>query len=125
MLLTHEHKELYKTVKKFVEEEINPHVDEWEQAGIWPAREVLKKMGDLGLLGISRPEAYGGMGLDYSYELMFALALGHCASGSVPMGIGVQTDMGTPALARFGSDDLRKENQAPANPGDLVVSIAV
>ena len=54
MILTHEHKELYRTVKKFVEEEINPHVPEWEEAGIWPAHEIIKKMGDLGLLGISR-----------------------------------------------------------------------
>lgn len=125
MILTHEHKELYRTVKKFVEEELNPHVLEWEKAGIWPAREVLKKMGNLGLLGISKPEAYGGMGLDYSYEVVFAQALGNCICGGVPMGIGVQTDMATPALARFGSDELKKEYLAPAIAGDMVVSIAV
>lgn len=125
MILTHEHKELYRTVKKFVEEELNPHVAEWEKAGIWPAREVLKKMGNLGLLGISKPEAYGGMGLDYSYEVVFAQALGNCICGGVPMGIGVQTDMATPALARFGSDELKKEYLAPAIAGDMVVSIAV
>ncbi|MGH8461349.1 MAG: acyl-CoA dehydrogenase family protein [Stenotrophobium sp.] len=125
MLLTHEHKELYRTVKKFVEEELNPHVAEWEKAGIWPAHEVLKKMGALGLLGISKPEAYGGMGLDYSYEVVFAQALGNCICGGLPMGIGVQTDMATPALARFGSDELKKEYLAPAIAGDMVVSIAV
>ena len=125
MILTHEHKELYRTVKKFVEEELNPHVAEWEKAGIWPAHEVLKKMGNLGLLGICKPEAYGGMGLDYSYEVMFAQALGNCTCGSLPMGIGVQTDMATPALAKFGSDALRKEYLAPAIAGDMVVSIAV
>jgi citronellyl-CoA dehydrogenase len=125
MILTHEHKELYRTVKKFVEEELNPHVAEWEKAGIWPAHEVLKKMGNLGLLGISKPEAYGGMGLDYSYEVVFAQALGNCSCGGIPMGIGVQTDMATPALARFGSDELKKEYLAPAIAGDMVVSIAV
>ena len=125
MILTHEHKELYRTVKKFVTDELNPHVNEWERAGIWPAREVLKKMGALGLLGISKPEAYGGMGLDYSYEVVFAQALGNCNCGGVPMGIGVQTDMATPALARFGSDALKKEYLAPAITGDMVVSIAV
>jgi citronellyl-CoA dehydrogenase len=125
MILTHEHKELYRTVKKFVVEEINPHVQEWEKAGIWPAHEVLKKMGDLGLLGISKPEAYGGMGLDYSYEVVFAQALGNCTCGGIPMGIGVQTDMATPALARFGSEELKKEYLAPAIAGDMVVSIAV
>ena len=125
MNLTHEHKELYRTVKKFVEDELNPHVAEWEKAGIWPAHEILKKMGNLGLLGISKPEAYGGMGLDYSYEVMFAQALGNCNCGGIPMGIGVQTDMATPALARFGSDELKKEYLAPAIAGDMVVSIAV
>jgi citronellyl-CoA dehydrogenase len=125
MILTHEHKELYRTVKKFVEEELNPNVKEWEQAGTWPAHDVLKKMGGLGLLGISKPEAYGGMGLDYSYEVVFAQALGNCICGGVPMGIGVQTDMATPALARFGSNELKKEYLAPAIAGDMVVSIAV
>ncbi|WP_348673538.1 acyl-CoA dehydrogenase family protein [uncultured Abyssibacter sp.] len=125
MILTHEHKELHRTVSKFVQDEINPHVEEWEAAGIWPAHELLKRMGDLGLLGVNKPEEYGGMGLDYSYELMFAMALGQCRCGSLPMAIGVQTDMATPALARFGSDDLRKEYLAPAIAGDQVVSIAV
>jgi len=125
MQLTHEHKEIYRQVRVFVENEINPHVLEWEKAGIWPAHEILKRMGTLGLLGIAKPEAYGGLGLDYSYEVVFAQALGHCNCGSLPMAIGVQTDMATPALARFGSDDLRKEYLAPAIAGDMVVSIAV
>jgi citronellyl-CoA dehydrogenase len=125
MLLTHEHQEIYRQVKTFVEKEINPHVPEWEKDGIWPAHEVIRKMGKLGLLGIPRPEAYGGLGLDYSYEVVFAQALGNCATGSVPMGIGVQTDMATPALARFGSEDLKREYLAPAIAGEVVVSIAV
>ncbi|HEX4895384.1 MAG TPA: acyl-CoA dehydrogenase family protein [Solimonas sp.] len=125
MQLTHEHKELYRTVKKFVEDEINPHVAEWEAAGIWPAHEVLKKMGDLGLLGINKPVEYGGLGLDYSYQVIFAQALGNCLCGGIPMGIGVQTDMATPALARFGSPALKKEYLEPAIKGEMVVSIAV
>ncbi|AXQ27659.1 acyl-CoA dehydrogenase [Solimonas sp. K1W22B-7] len=125
MQFTHEHKELYRTTKKFVEEELNPHVAEWEKAGIWPAHEVLKRMGDLGLLGINKPVENGGMGLDYSYQIMFAQALGNCLCGGVPMGIGVQTDMATPALARFGSPALRKEYLEPAIRGEMVVSIAV
>jgi citronellyl-CoA dehydrogenase len=125
MQLTHEHQELYRTVKKFVDDELNPHIIEWEKAGIWPAHEVLKKMGNLGLLGITKPVEFGGLGLDYSYEVVFAQALGNCICGGVPMGIGVQTDMATPALARFGSAALKKEYLAPAIAGDMVVSIAV
>ncbi|TJY64864.1 acyl-CoA dehydrogenase [Sinimarinibacterium sp. CAU 1509] len=125
MLLTHEHEELYRTTKKFVEDELNPHVDEWEAAGIWPAHEILRRMGELGLLGINKPTAYGGLGLDYSYQVVFAQALGNCTCGGVPMGVGVQTDMATPALARFGSDALKQEFLAPAIKGEQVVSIAV
>jgi citronellyl-CoA dehydrogenase len=125
MLLTHEHDELYRTTKKFVEDELNPHVDEWEAAGIWPAHEILRRMGELGLLGINKPTAHGGLGLDYSYQVVFAQALGNCTCGGVPMGIGVQTDMATPALARFGSESLKQEYLAPAISGEQVVSIAV
>lgn len=125
MILSHEHHELYRTVKKFVQEELNPHVAEWEREGIWPAHEVLKKMGRLGLLGINKPEHVGGQGLDYSYQLVFAQALGNCLCGGVPMGIGVVTDMATPALARFGSPDLQAEYLAPVIAGDLCCSIAV
>jgi citronellyl-CoA dehydrogenase len=125
MILSHEHKELYRTVKKFVQDEINPHVAEWERAGIWPAHEVLKKMGRLGFLGINKPEHVGGQGLDYSYQLVFAQALGNCLCGGVPMGIGVVTDMATPALARFGDPGLQKEYLSPVIAGDMVCSIAV
>jgi citronellyl-CoA dehydrogenase len=125
MQLTHEHKELYRTAKRFVQEELNPHVPEWEEAGIWPAREVLKRLGALGLLGISKPTEYGGLGLDYSYSVMFAQALGNCHGGSVPMGIGVVTDMATPALARFGTPELKKEYLEPVIKGEQVCSVAV
>ena len=125
MLFTPEHEELKRTVERFCAQEINPHVDEWEEAGIFPAAEVFKKLGDLGLLGLTKPEAYGGAGLDYSYSVVMAEALGNCACGGVPMAIGVQTDMATPALARFGSDELRREFLAPAVAGDMVACIGV
>lgn len=125
MLYTQEHQELQRSVKKFIETEINPHVDAWEDAEIFPAHELFKKMGDAGFLGINKPQEYGGMGLDYSFQLAFGEALGDVRCGGVPMAIGVQTDMATPALARFGSDELRKEFLAPTIAGDLVCSIGV
>ena len=125
MQFTQEHEELKRTVERFVANEINPYVDEWEAAGIFPAHQLFKKLGDLGLLGLTRPEAYGGAGLDYSYSVVMAEALGNAHCGGVPMAIGVQTDMATPALARFGSDDLRKEFLAPAIAGDMVACVGV
>ena len=125
MQFTHEHREIQKTLKRFIDEEINPHVDEWEAAEIFPAHEVFKKMGNLGLLGLCKPEEYGGQGLDYSYSLAMAEALGHIHCGGVPMAIGVQTDMCTPALARYGSDELKRNFLAPAIAGDMVGCIGV
>jgi citronellyl-CoA dehydrogenase len=125
MIFTEEHEAIRNTVAQLVDKEINPHWHEWEEAGIFPAHEVFKKFGDLGLLGISKPVEYGGMGLDYSYQVVFSEELGRIHSGGVSMALGVQTDMATPALARYGSDELRKEFLAPAIAGDYVASIAV
>tara|TARA_R110002072_G_scaffold172728_3_gene327011 strand:+ start:34296 stop:35453 length:1158 start_codon:yes stop_codon:yes gene_type:complete len=125
MIFTQEHNEIRRTVKNFVENEINPHVDEWEAAGTFPMKEMFKKLGDLGLLGISKPTEYGGMGLPYSYSIVAAEEFGLSKCGGVPLAIGVQTDMCTPALARFGSDDLRKEFLTPSISGEMVGCIGV
>ena len=125
MLFTEEHQEIRRTITNFVASEINPYVDDWENAGIFPAHEVFKKAGDLGLLGINKPAAYGGLGLDYSYSIVATEEWGQVHCGSIPMAIGVQTDMATPALARFGSDELRQRFLAPAIAGDMVASIGV
>lgn len=125
MILTHEHKEFHRTVKNFIENEVNPNVAEWEKAGAFPAHEVFKKMGDLGLLGINKEEEYGGLGLDYSYQMYAAEALGYANCGGVPLSIGVQTDMATPAIAKFGSKELKEQFLAPAIAGEYVASIAV
>ena len=125
MLLTDEHRAIRNTAAQFIAAEINPFVDEWEAAGIFPAHSLFKKMGDLGLLGITKPTEYGGLGLDYSYQIVLTEELGTIKCGGVPMGIGVQIDMATPALAKFGSDELRQELLVPAIAGDAVFSIAV
>ena len=125
MKFTTEHRQLEDTVIKFCDKELNPHVAEWEAAGQFPAHEVFKKLGDLGLLGLKYPEEYGGAGLDFSYSMVMAEALGQCNCGGVPMAIGVHTDMATPALARFGSDDLRKAWLTPTIAGDVVACLGV
>ena len=125
MEYTHEHLEIQKTLKRYIDEHINPHVDAWEAAEIFPAHEVFKGLGKLGLLGLCKPEAYGGSGLDYSYSVAMAETLGHIECGGVPMAIGVQTDMCTPALARFGSEELKRDFLAPAIAGDMVGCIGV
>ncbi|HZF85195.1 MAG TPA: acyl-CoA dehydrogenase family protein [Burkholderiaceae bacterium] len=125
MHYTHEHLEIQKTLRRYIDAHINPHVDEWEEAEIAPLHQIFKGLGELGLLGLNKPEAYGGGGLDYSYAMAMAEALGHVRCGGVPMAIGVQTDMCTPALARFGSEELKREFLAPAIAGDTVGCIGV
>jgi citronellyl-CoA dehydrogenase len=125
MHYTHEHQEIQNTLKRYIDEHINPFVDAWEEAEMFPAHQVFKGLGRLGLLGLTKPEAYGGAGLDYSYSMLMAETLGYVNCGGVPMAIGVQTDMATPALARFGSPELCREFLVPAIAGDMVGCIGV
>ncbi|WP_288048381.1 acyl-CoA dehydrogenase family protein [Acidiphilium sp.] len=125
MQFTSEHEALSASVKKFVATEINPYTDAWEREGVFPAHELFRKMGRQGFLGITKPERYGGGGLDWSFSLVFCEAMGEVNGGSVPMAVGVQTDMATPALARFGSDSLREEFLRPAIAGEQVACIGV
>ena len=125
MLETQEQKDLRETVRRFVDTEINPHVDEWEESQIFPARALFKKLGALGLLGISRPEANGGLALDYSFETIFAEEIGGARAGAIGMAVGAHTNMATPALALHGSDALRDAFLTPAIRGEKIASIAV
>ena len=123
--LTPEHEALRATTKRFIAEHVNPFVDQWEADEIFPAHQVFKGMGKLGLLGLDKPVEDGGAGLDYSYAAVFAEALADINCGGIPMATGVQTDMATPALARRGSAELRAEFLAPAIAGDMVACLGV
>jgi citronellyl-CoA dehydrogenase len=125
MKFTEEHALIRKTARAIIDKHINPRVDEWEAAGLFPAHEVFKLFGDQGLLGLKYPEAYGGAALDYSYSVALAEELANINCGSIPMALGVQTDMATPALARFGSEQLKQEYLVPSIAGDIVSCIGV
>ncbi|MFD2857845.1 acyl-CoA dehydrogenase family protein [Seohaeicola zhoushanensis] len=125
MIWTEEHDALRRTTRAVVETHVNPFVDQWEEEGIFPARQVMKAFGNAGLLGIGKPEEYGGMALDLSYEIAFAEELGGIRTMGICSAIGVQTNMCTPALAKHGSDRLKAEFLAPTIAGDLVGCIGV
>ena len=91
----------------------------------FPAHELFKKMGDAGLLGVDKPVEFGGSGLDFSYAMVCSESLGLVNGGSIPMATGVQISMATPALARYGSDELRQEFLAPSISGDYVACLGV
>ncbi|MEM9726244.1 MAG: acyl-CoA dehydrogenase family protein [Pseudomonadota bacterium] len=125
MQLTEQHQQIRATLSRFIDEEINPNIDAWEEEGQFPAHEVFGKMGELGLLGVTKPEENGGMGLDWSYGAVVAETLGRIQCGAVPMAIGVQTDMASPALARFGSKELRDTFLTPSISGETVLCLGV
>jgi citronellyl-CoA dehydrogenase len=116
MKFTPEHRQLDDTVVKFCREGTQPLRPRMGEGREFPSHEVFKKLGDLGLLGLKYPEEYGGAGLDFSYSDGDGRGAGPCNCGGVPMAIGVQTDMATPALARFGSDELRASSWRPPSP---------
>lgn len=125
MQLTPEHESVRDTLHRFIDKEVNPFVDEWERAQIFPAHQVFRRLGELGMLGLAKPVENGGAGLDYSYGAVMAEALAHMHCGGIPMAIGVQTDMATPALAHRGSAELRAEFLAPAISGEYVACLGV
>ncbi|MDJ0753597.1 MAG: acyl-CoA dehydrogenase family protein [Ardenticatenaceae bacterium] len=120
-----EHQELRMLVRRFVDNEINPHVEAWEEARIFPAHELFGKMGDLGLLGLNYEEEYGGGGLDYWYQAVLLEEIGRAHCAGVPMAIAVQCDMATPALAEHGTAEQKEKFLRPAVEGKAVFSIGV
>ena len=122
--LSNEHKIFQKTVKDFIDKEIRPHVVDWEVEGRTP-RTIWKKMGELGFLGLNYSEKYGGMNVDHTYTAILHQEMGKCGSWGVALGICVQTDMATPALAKHGNDFLKETFLVPAIRGDMICAIAV
>ena len=125
LYFTKDHEMVRRAVRDFVNKEINPHVDEWEEAGIAPLKKIFKKMGKLGFLGIRYDPKYGGQGLDYWYETVFLEELGHIKALGLAVAITVQTNMATPAIDEFGSEFLKQTYLKAAIEGKKVGAIAV
>ena len=125
LYFTKDHEMVRRAVRDFVNKEINPHVDEWEEAGIAPLKKLFKKMGKLGFLGIRYDPKYGGQGLDYWYETVFLEELGHIKALGLAVAITVQTNMATPAIDEFGSEFLKQTYLKSAIEGKKVGAIAV
>jgi alkylation response protein AidB-like acyl-CoA dehydrogenase len=119
-----EHRIFRRSVRRFVDEEIIPYVNEWEEAGIFP-KELYKKMGARGFLGIRYPQEYGGAASDIWSTVVFCEELGRCRSRGLAMSVLVHTDMSSPYLAKFGSELLKKKFLSSMVSGDKVGAIAL
>lgn len=125
MKLSDEHEAFRTTVHHVVEHEINPHVDQWESDGTFPAHDLFPRLAEYGLLGIEYDTDYGGEGADHIFTLIACEEYGLIGAAGVAMAIGVQTNMATPSLHQFGSDELKQRFLAPAIAGTAVAAIAV
>ncbi|HWD56185.1 MAG TPA: acyl-CoA dehydrogenase family protein [Acidimicrobiales bacterium] len=125
MIESDEHQLFRKTLRDLFEREIEPHVDEWEAARMFPAHDLFPKLAAVGLFGLEYDEAYGGMGADHSFTMIAAEEMGRISCGAIPMAIAVQMSMSTPALHRYGNHELKELYLAPAIRGEVVTSIAV
>ncbi len=106
-IFTEEHGQLRESIRRFVIKELQPHAEEWEETTFpdW----VFERMGELGFLGLDKPEEYGGQGGDYYSALVLAEELVHAHCGGLAMGVAVQTDMSMPPILAFGTEQQKQE----------------
>src|SRR5262245_14714343 len=121
---TAEHDALRASVRSFIERELQPYAEEWEADGNFPDS-VFTKLGDAGLLGLSYPEEYGGSGGDYISSLVLKEEMVRCGSGGVGLAVGVQTDMATPPILKFGTEAQKQEYLVPAIKGTKIACLGI
>ena len=119
-----EHDDLRATVARFLAEEVEPHGEAWEEQGYVP-RGVIRKLGALGLLGITYPPEYGGAGADNVTSIAFQEALARSTFGGFVVTVLVHTDMASPHLVRAGSKAQLETYLRRVIAGELVTAVAV
>ena len=119
-----EHDELRASIRAFVESELAPKADEWEQQKDFPDS-VFRRLGDLGFLGLTYPEEYGGGGGDYLCNIVLAEEMARCNSGGVAMAVAVQSDMAVPPVIKFGTEEQKKAYLMPAITGEKIFCLGI
>jgi len=122
-IFTDEHEQLRESIRRFVVKELQPHAEEWEETTFpdW----VFTRMGELGFLGLDKPEEYGGQGGDYYTSLVLAEEMAHAHCGGLAMGVAVQTDMAMPPILAFGTDEQKQQWARPAIEGKAILAIGI
>jgi alkylation response protein AidB-like acyl-CoA dehydrogenase len=122
-IFTGDHQQLRESIHRFVVKELQPHAEEWEQTTFpnW----VFERMGELGFLGLDKPEEYGGQGGDYYTSLVLAEEMAHAHCGGLAMGVAVQTDMAMPPILAFGSEEQKREWVVPAIAGRAILCLGI
>src|SRR5712691_6857090 len=124
-LFTDDHDALRSAVRRFVEGEIAPHVEDWEREGGFPVRELFAQAGGMGLFGAKVEEAYGGTGPDLVADAVITEELSRCGSGGVAAALGAHKDLGPYYVYRFGTEEQRRRWFVPAVAGTSIGALAV
>ena len=121
---TPEHEELRKSIRKFVETELQPHAREWEEKAYFDDW-VFPRMGELGYLGLSYPVEYGGQGGDYFSSIVLTEEMGRSACGGLSMAVSVQVGMATPPILKFGTEEQKQRYLVSAINGTKVACLGI
>jgi alkylation response protein AidB-like acyl-CoA dehydrogenase len=122
-IFTEEHDQLRDSIRAFVKKELAPHSMEWEETTFPDS--VFHRMGELGFLGLSYPEEYGGQGGDYYCNLVLAEEMAGANSGGLAMGVAVHTDMATPPVHLFGTEEQKQRYLVPAIQGQKISCLGI
>jgi alkylation response protein AidB-like acyl-CoA dehydrogenase len=117
------HDQLRESIGSFVEKELAPHAEEWEETTFPDS--IFPRMGELGFLGLSYPEEYGGQGGDYFCNLVLAEEMTRANSGGTAMGVAVHTDMATPPVFLFGTEQQKQDYLVPSIKGTKIASLGI
>src|SRR5580693_267015 len=122
-IFTDEHEQLRESIRGFVKKELAPHAEEWEETTFPDS--VFHRMGELDLLGLDKPEAYGGQGGDYFTSLVLGEEMTGANSGGLAMGVAVHTDMAMPPILAFGTEEQKQEWVVPAIKGEKILCLGI
>jgi alkylation response protein AidB-like acyl-CoA dehydrogenase len=118
-----EHEQLRESITNFAIKELAPHADEWEETTFPDS--VFRRMGELGFLGLDKPEEYGGQGGDYFSAIVLGEAIANANCGGLAMGIAVQTDMAMPPILALGTEEQKQRWAVPAIKGEKILCLGI
>ena len=121
---TEDHETFRQGLRQFLDKEVKPFIDEWEEKGQIP-KEVWKKFGDMGYLGLNYSEELGGINADFFYSVVFMEEISKVHSGGFSITAAVQQYMSSPYLFKHGSEHLKENYLKPAITGQKICAIGI
>jgi acyl-CoA dehydrogenase len=121
---TEEHNQFRQSLRDFLQKEVVPFVDEWEKVGN-PPRDIWKKFGDMGYFGLRFPEKYGGLSLDFFYDVILLEELAKINSAGTSAAIGAHTYLSLAHLNNEGSEEQKQKYLVPGIAGEIFGCLAI